>query len=137
MATAHKSTLMKKARAAFTLAFAIGLLPGPDPPLVPLQRHPRHNRHLVSAATTSSSTRAAAATSDDYCDGTDANEACFADAECSACFSGWGGATSSSVSACEAQFPDAAEGTACEQQGAAFCCNLGDQATADACMANG
>lgn len=87
----------------------------------------------VSATTTTAASSATLVTED--CDGDAAIDACLADAECSVCFSGWGAATSSTGTTCEDRFP--ATTTLCEVDGAGFCCNLGDEETANTCMRNG
>lgn len=98
-------------------------------PLSPSHNHRPGQRLLVRASTTS-----AAAVSED-CDTDAAIDACNADAECSACFSGWGAMTSAAGEACEDRFPEAT--SLCGESGAGFCCNLGDEETASACMRNG
>eukprot|EP00752_Nemacystus_decipiens_P007159 g6411.t1 len=106
----------------------LAAVPAPLFPSRPLNNH----RLLVSATT---STSASYATTED-CDGDAAIDACNADADCSACFSDWGAETSSTtVAPCEDRYPGATA-SLCEQSGAGFCCNLGGEATAEACMRN-
>eukprot|EP00903_Cladosiphon_okamuranus_P017298 g15939.t1 len=129
MANPIKATGAKGARGLLLLAAVLHASL-----LYPSDRRGHRLLQLASAATTSASS----VTPGDCHDGDAAIDACGADAECAPCLSGWGAVTNSSAAdACEDRLPNATVTTPCEESAVTFCCNLGGDATAEACMRNG
>ena len=87
----------------------------------------------LASASSSSDSSSSASSATTTCDGKTA--ACFAEQECAGCISGWGAGVTS-TSDCEDRFPGVSEEQTCANQGASICCDLGDETTAQECMAN-
>lgn len=87
-----------------------------------------------ASATTSSSEAPTPSPSSSFCD--IESEKCYTESDCLACITGWGADYSSSSECQVVRYPVSASGTTCESLGSEHCCNLGDEKTTDACMAN-
>lgn len=87
-----------------------------------------------ASATTTSSEGSTPPPSSSFCD--IESENCYSDSNCLACITGWGADYSSSSECQVVRYPVSASGTTCESLGSEHCCNLGDESTTDACMAD-